>query len=388
MTLGTAQNYEAVIHYQGGQHIWQRVAGLAHVEWGRKLDDFSEAHITVAKGRAGDQCSGRLGEVRTWGHELTLFRDNEFVWQGPITQKSEFRSRFEFSARDMLAWIDRRRNPFVYNWAAPDTSNPNPAAPIDAQRIIDILIRDAFREHDPGFLRGYESGYDLGTVATCQAMLVREKYIGDLVRDLIGHGIDMFTVGRRIIFWPERIARGNQPHRLTEADFLGDLEVREVGLDAATRAAVVGTAPQAPVDSSGQQQPSTIPAPVGVWPHPPAGVDPFFGLIERGSSSTTATTVDAAESLARLIAAYGNPPPVSIIVPAKTQLSPKCQLSIRDLVPARRLLVALQSYCTPVTQEFVFNEIEATADVSSRGEVSEQIQVSVTSKGSPEEAAA
>lgn len=82
------------------------------------------------------------------------------------------------------------------------------------------------------------------------------------------------------------------------------------------------------------------------------------------------------------MASYGNPPPVDIIVPNNAQLSPDANVTIDELVPGYPVTVALRSYCTPVTQRFVINEVEVTADVSS-DRMNESVQVSLANEGSP-----
>lgn len=376
--LGHAQTYRAEIRATQSGGLWTTVEALAEVSWGRTLDDYSEASIVVAKENATDRCCNLLGQVRTWGHELAIYRDDEFVWQGPITQKSEFRSRFEFSARDMLAWFDRRRNTRPYQWVQPTEQQPHGLGSRRVDELLREIIADATGQADPW--RGGVFVGDIPARGTLQAEQRYEKNLGDLIRDLLGYGVDAFTIGRQVFFVDEATSQAHTPRTLHEDDFLADLEVREIGLDGATRAAVVGQQPQLPVGQGGVQQPSQLAAPVGVYPAS-GGVEPFFGLLFTGHQSTTATDEQACRDLARIAVAYGNPPPVSIVVPANTQLSPEAPISVHDIVPGRRVRVLLDSYYTPAQQDFLWNELSVRANVTGEG-MAEQVQVSVTSKGS------
>lgn len=378
--LGHAQTYHAEIYAESGE-LWATVDGLADVQWGRTLDDYSEASIAVAKASNTEHCCNQLGMVRTWGHELVLYRDSQFVWQGPIMQKSEFRSYFEFHARDMLAWFDRRRNLRPYQWVEPTDQQPHGLGKRRVDELLREIVADATAERDPWRAEQNVFIDDIPAMATLQAEQVNEKDLGELIRDLLGYGVDAFTIGRQVFFVRESTSQQHAPRTLREEDFLADLEVREVGLDGATRAAVVGQQPQQPVGSGGVQQPSQLAAPVGVYPSDGGGIDPFFGLLFTGHQSTTATDEAACRELARVAVAYGNPPPVTIVVPAGTQLSPSAPISIFDVVPGRRVRVLLDSYYTPARQEFLWNELSVTAAVSSEG-MKEKVQVSVTSKGS------
>ena len=53
------------------------------IAWGRKLDQGSEANVAV--GRNGQCCTG-LDQIRTWRHELVVWRCGVQVWSGPITR--------------------------------------------------------------------------------------------------------------------------------------------------------------------------------------------------------------------------------------------------------------------------------------------------------------
>jgi hypothetical protein len=384
--LGHAQTYDAAIYRQGGKQLWTRVGGLTAVEWGRKLDDYSEGKITVSKGLSDDAVCGKLGQVNTWKHELCIFRDAEMVWCGPIVQKSEFRDRFVFNARDMIAWFDRRYNPVPYNWVPVSSQNPGGWGEANVGGLIWHILADCFdlngaaghrAEHDPNLYPYLLVDSTPGINASVQAVRVREKNVGTLIRDLLQHGIDMFTIGRFIVIRHISNTRANVPYRLTQDDFIGDLEIREMGLDAATRGIVVGGQAQTTDGANNPAAGQTLP-PIGVA----GGVDAQFGLIEKGVQSQTATSQKAVDSLARQVASYGNPPPVAIIVPDKTQLSPTANITIRDLVPARRLNVRLDRFCTPVESQFVISEVAASCTVDDSG-ISEQVQVSFTTDGVP-----
>jgi hypothetical protein len=104
--LGCASSYRAAIKRQGGA-LWTWVDGLDTIKWGRKRDDYSEASITVSKTLAGSSCCNKLADTHSWAHELAILRDDQLVWEGPITRRIERRASFSFEARDMIAWLDR-----------------------------------------------------------------------------------------------------------------------------------------------------------------------------------------------------------------------------------------------------------------------------------------
>src|SRR5690606_35882417 len=132
--LGCAQDYEAVIHFQGGKQVHTRLDAVTEITWGRKLDDYSEASVKLAKRQLSEQCWRKIcgiwetreypdengvmrkwlhmvePGVEPWMHELSIYRDKGLVWQGPITEVIEIEKRdeIEINARDVLFWLDRR----------------------------------------------------------------------------------------------------------------------------------------------------------------------------------------------------------------------------------------------------------------------------------------
>ena len=242
-TLGCAENYRVAIHAQGGRGLWTWVGGLEEITWGRKSDDWSEASVEVAKTEAGADCCGKLGQTHTWAHELSIYRDNdqEPVWQGPIVVKSEKRHSLALTARDMLFWMERR----AVSPAAGSYFYPNPT---DTGAILRTVITDAFTAADPGLLT-YADLQDTGTTSTLDRVWRDSQPVGELLRELLSAGVDVFTVGRRVYVLSDRSRLGFNAYRLDEDAFLDELEVRENGVDASTRTVCVGGQP---LDGSGQ----------------------------------------------------------------------------------------------------------------------------------------
>lgn len=373
--LGCSDNYEVAVHEQGGRSLWTRVAGVTALEWGRKLDDYSEAKVTVAKSKAGSACCGKLGRTRTWGHEISIYRDTRLVWQGPIVTKTETRSTFVFDCRDMLFWLDRR------------AINPNPSyrgqyffptPGVDTGALIALMIEDGFprgdKLRDPG-LTEWSNIQASGTKSTTDHLWANSTSVGGVVRDVIKSGVDLYTVGRTVTALPSAAANKLTPYRLTEDDFLAELQVQEDGMDAGTRGVLVGGEP---VGADGNPiNPPDNPAPpvIGTAGGPSA----FFGQIDQISSSPNTTDVGIANSLARAMISYGNPPPMDIVIPQDAQLSPHAPISIHRLIPGRPIVVELINFCTPVAQRFRLNEVAVTW---SDTEV-ERVQISLAGNGPP-----
>lgn len=422
MRLGHAETYDVAIHFKGGQHMWVAPPQFSSLTWGRKLDDFSEASVTIPKTSTAvsmddptiDPMDWRLGNTHCWGHELTVHRDGQMVWQGPIIGKSEFRDRFEFQARDMLAWFDRKVNTRLYNYAPYEyQKNPGGNGKKDPGELISALIWDGFSLktlpqqqdpnqpkpqpvggiawHDPNLMAFLDvRAYNVNPSAPSafkiewQQLSLWSKTVGEMIRDVLTHGMDMFTVGRNIFIWPERISRANVPHRLTEEDFLGDLEVRELGLDAATRGVCIGSTFVGAYDS-GAGVPVTYPPPrppVAQWPiaGDNAAFDDFYGHLERITTSESATDRESVLNIAKWFRQSNWPMPVVVVVGENTQLSPDAPITIDELIPARRIGVHLgdAAFHQQARGDFILNELEV--EVNNVGSaMSEQVHVSLAS---------
>jgi hypothetical protein len=357
--LGCPSAYHVGIHLQGGGVLWTQIDdGVTTVKWQRKRDDFSVASITVAKRDAGDGCCAKLGRTYSWAHELTLYRDDTLVWQGPIVRKTESRTTFGFEARDMIAWLDRRSvKPSGAEYFFPNA--------VDTGSLIRQLVTEGFTSHDPGLL-AYAVLSNTGTNSTLDHTYYDSVAIGHVVRDLIKAGVDIYTVGRALhVVADDPVGR---PLMLSEADFLSELTVAEAGLDACTRGVVVGGQP---VDGSGQSVQG--PPVIGSYGGPVAG----FGLIEQVSPSQTTINAGVASGIAAKMVSYGTPPPVDIIVPDGAQLSPSAPVDINQLIPAATLGISLSSFCTPVaSQQFRLSEVDVTWSSGS-----EQVAVSLAAGG-------
>lgn len=376
--LGCAESYTAEIRFQGGGDLLTKIAGMTELSWARKRDDWSEAGVSIAKTRAGADCCGRLAQTHTWAHELRVMREGHTdpVWEGPITRVKETRAAIELDARDMLFWADRRE-------LSPAGAEYYYHQPADTGVIIRRLFTDGFPPdeiHDPG-LMPYAVLRNSGTRSTTDRLWKNSTTIGEVLRDLIGAGVDLYAVGRRIYAIPERTTA--TPYRLTEADFLDELEVIENGVDACTRAIVVGGQP---LDNQDPPQPiQNVPPVIGVATAPNTDPDralDYYGLVTRVSTSPNLNNPDVANELAAAILSSGYPPPIDLIVPDNARLSPGAPVDINQLIPGRPFVVLLnESYCRRIQQEFRLNELEVTWESSGGNAGVEEVAVSLTSTG-------
>jgi hypothetical protein len=272
---------------------------LLEVEWTRVLDDISSARILVQP--EGDCCEG-LANVRSWRHNLQVFRDGHGVWEGPVLTPSWKAEGVEISAVDVLGWLDRRvphEDMFF-----PDT---------DLVQIAHALIRDGFAPDDPG--------HEVEILAPTRIRGQRRYQVdvgqtGDHLRALAETGLDYTAVGRKILLMGEdHCARVGS---LTDDDFPSGLEIAEDGASLATR-----------------------------W-------------IVHVSEETSILDSNSAGAAARSRLRGSYPAPVFIDTSNETTLSPDAAVDVPSLVPGYCLDVTTTSTCRNIAQSLKIYGVKVT----------------------------
>jgi hypothetical protein len=362
--LGCASTYLAQIWYWdralGELRHYTTLSGLTDVTWERVLDDYSEATVTFQPSQ-GDDCCGKLRPIVDtdgtviqpglwpWAHELYLFRDDQLVWNGWIfsldetVQPDEVTDHIKITARDALAWLDRRviHSDIFLN----DTF-------YDLAEVAEAIIRDAFGPDDPGVLQYL----DITPSGRQGKYSVRhwEARAGDELRNVAQGGLDFCAIGRIIrVGTPTR-----DPHTptitLRTKDFQVGTEIRIVGANAATAGIAVGQT----IDSTTGDpvpDPENTPPPKAYF----GGTNPFFGLIEN---FTTNSIKDPNFLLwiATQKVRDGNPPPLTLSIPADSNLAATAPVSIHDLIPSRYFTVSIAGTCRSLSQYMRLSHVHVT----------------------------
>lgn len=315
---------------------------LTEVEWNRVLDEVSTARVVVSP--RGDCCE-RLGNVRSWRHQLQIYRDDRYVWEGPIQTVDWKFGEIEIFARDVLAWLDYRVPHQDMTFA--DT---------DVTAIAQALIEDGFAPDDPGHT--VEVVGKAG-VTSARRYLKDVGQTGDHLRDLAETGIDYTAVGSTILLLPEDHLQS--VGRMSDADFPDGLIVSEDGTALATRWVVAGDDEGDVLGEAG-------------------GVHPYYGLLERYVEQSTLTTDNAAAAAARAKLRASFPVPVFVDTREVT-ISPDAAVDVASLVPGWCLDVTSATTCRTVSQRLKIvgvKVIETGGDENGPGGESVQVQVAAT----------
>lgn len=396
-TLGCAQSYQAAIHWQGGLHLFAPLDAVTQITWGRKPGDYSEASTTLAKREMSAQCWQKISpqydqhgtEIRPgiepWAHELSLYRDRYLVWQGPVVEWTETRDTIEIQARDVLAWMDRRVIDLNLTGGLPDPQRFRGNTGEVLRKIFARTWPGTHETHpydNPGITEHARIDIVPDRWTETETVWRGSRTVGELVRDIIKNGTDLFTLGRKVYALPDYRASdlSRSPYRLTEHHITGDIEVRKLGLDMATEG-FVAAAPE----NAGQNAPPLF----GKWPPDKghgaadnAATPPWYGRITRFHEPTSLGAAQgqpapqppppqnpspALQQVARAIREYGFPCPLAIVIPQQASLSPDAPITIGQLVPGRVVSVELTSFLHNIRGLFRINEIEVTWENSGSG---------------------
>lgn len=357
-TLGCANTYTALLHWRGGAQPYASSAmdRLTEVTWNRTINDASEATITVLKGDISSECCAALGQAEPWVHELTVYRDGELAWQGPITKTTSRRDSIVISAMDVTAWFDHLVNTFRITYtAATADSQGRKAGPITAIAYNHIrlnLTASSLATPDYPGIMDYVVARNTGlpTVKVekdgSKNTSVWTAYLGDILREWAKRGLTWTTIGRSLLLRAKPTSSTRAQARLTMEDFTGEIEVIKDG----TQGGTYGFA------TTQDQQDISEGKTLGYGKTKTA-----YGRLDQMVSIDEEKVTDADLRTAAKDSIAGRYPiPVSISVPDGSALAATAPVTLRQLVPGERFDVLAESFCQPVVQGFALTDVEGS----------------------------
>lgn len=342
MPVGCASHSYTITDRDGG--LVNASGTLTDVEYTRLLNDASTATVTV--GVSGPDCCAELGNVRSWRHQLNIYRNDAFMWSGYITNVDWDRDKVVVDATDLVGLLDRRvpHQDFTFT----DT---------DITEIARRLVEDGLAPDDPGHTVTIigEAGVDGG-----RTYAENIGQTADHLRDLADTGLDFTAVGNNLVILPDDFC--DVVGRLADEDFPAGLTVSEDGASLATRYIVAGS------DDSGA---------VGVA----GGTNAYYGLLEVYAEQTSITdqTSATAAATAALKAALSVP---VFMETNNITLSPTANVEVVSLVPGWCVTVTSDATCRTVTQTLKITGLKVSEDGGS-GDTpgQEQIILQLTATG-------
>lgn len=364
-SLGCPQTYSAVIHWRGGAQPYPAASmeRLTDVKWSRTINDISEGEITVLKGNISPECCEALGKAEPWVHELSIYRDTELVWQGPIISTTARRETITINARDVFSWLDKLVNTWrvTYTAATPDAQGRKAApityiawnhlrlnledsslsVPSDYPGIMDYIVR-----RDTG-LPTIKVEKDGSTNTAIWA-----EYLGNMWREWAKRGLTWTTIGRRLLLRGKPTSSTRALARLTLDDFAGEIEVIKDGSTAATYGFATTQSSQN-ISKDGDEEASKTLG-TGRTGTAYGRLDVLVHVDEE-----KVTDADLREA-ARDAIAGRYPVPLTITIPDGSTLTTTAPVRIAQLVPGERFDVLADAFCTPVVQGFMLSDVDVS----------------------------
>lgn len=352
VTVGPSQSQPALgcgvnrvyIYDRGGQVMRGEITSIARLRYHRQRDDISSCSVFTT----GKDCSGLLGDLRTWQHELVVFRDGIRVWEGPVTRIDAKADEIEVEAKDVMAYVYRRvmRQGYSDAWRK---VNGVEYGGLSVVVRAGLIVRNCLAYDDPNVLRYLTQINHNDDARQHRSVPDYAKTAWEEIDNLAATGgLDYTTVGRRIVLWDTHRAIGRLPE-MRDGDFSEPIHVTEYGMQLANHFAVTnndgvfGVAERGVVD----------------------GVPQHYGWIEQLASAYGETESDEPEVLTP--AARANleiiladqadrniasrwPAPLVVRVPDNATLNPDLNIGFNQLVPGVWIPVRARGTIREVSQ--------------------------------------
>lgn len=332
--LGDGRN-EAWLYMKGGQVPIAPIEGPSSIEWNRVLNDVSDAAIDIPTGQHGECCSV-YGKIGTWGHEVVIFRDDQRVWEGPLTNIKWRRGGVSLIAQDQLGRSKK---------TAVDQSIVHPEPGFFAVDEFWDDVGRTFAAQDPNVLaHRLRLGVSTGPKVT-RDVKVYGGYYYDQLLELVKGGAMFTVVGRRILMWPSTTTIGITATLLPASHMSGEVEIEEDGMELSAGAIASNDEGLYGVGAG-------------------SAVDAFYGLVETliASSETGVTSLAATAGDWR----KGHyPAPLRVNLPADSVLSCEAPFGMEELIPGTLVPVKIEEgICKSVLSTHQLTSVKVTQDAS------------------------
>ena len=357
------QRHEILIMDRGGARKIMQLNKVAEVKWSRVLSNFSRGQAVIL----GEECrrdSRRLAMIEPRRHELVIFRDEQRVWEGPITEVEYKRDRVTVKAADALEYL--AKTALSKYWPnAEDGGTDNMLERV--RQIIEWELSTPYTVPVGGVPSTFQRWEQLtppvnllpflevrpsATLKTSASSLPFDMSVAEHMISLSKLGLSFTVIGRKIFVW-DSVQQIGLTRTLSAADLQGDptLFATSSGFTAVQH--VVG-------------QPEQGQAPSEVINVGTAGaVDPYYGAwtdieTNAGEDDPDADQEAALASQAARLYVERKVLPLEIGLPSGSTLRLDDYLTIDHLVPGTDVPVSLTMHGREVSRMQRFSQIEVS----------------------------
>jgi hypothetical protein len=366
------------VYDKGGIVRRGELTPIAQYQYRRQRDDIS--NCTLALNGFGSDCGELLSSLRTWLHEIVVFRDGHRVWEGPISRIDLGVNEAEIEAKDVMNYVYRRIMRQGYNDAYREVNGVKVYGGMSVTRRASLITMNALAYDDPNVLKWMTALIRPDDAVQHRSVADYTKTAWEEIDDLAAHaGLDYTVVGRRIMFWDTHRPIGRLPE-MRDGHFSEPPRITEYGMQLANH---LGTTNGSGVYGVAERGIVETPSPNGVGTFK---TPLYYGWIEQLISAygetegaepdtlTTAARADLEQTLAkqsdRNIAGRW-PAPVVVRVPDNSTLNPEVQLSFDHLVPGVWIPVRATGTLREVSQWQKLDSVTVTGN----GDTAEKIAV-------------
>lgn len=334
--------HRAFVYERGGVNLITEIPLLNSVRWQRVRDDVSTAEVQVPS----PQCCEILADLRTVKHELHIHRNDEPVWEGPITRIEYDFDQTGIFAADVLWQSTRTALDEGYDNSFPNIGN--------AVTRMDWLLRDkTYAPHgDPwNVVPHLHPHHHAGDPKTSRVVNAWQFYTWeDFDKYAEDYGTDYCVINRDIHYFDINLAWKIIPP--LDERFLSQFpRIVEYGNQAATRGIVTNGHGYAGQSSAGGGI-------IAEWGH----IDWLVTNENDGQADNIPTPEELAswsQTAAHNIAGR-YPPPLAIVIPANTTLLPGSPWEMDDLVPGAWFQANVTGLCRDVSEYQRIQEVVVT----------------------------
>lgn len=364
--LGMGAN-RAFVYARGGETLIGELKPLTTINWNRKRDDISGGSLII--NQWDDEGRLFLGSLRTWQHEVVVFRDSVRVFEGPITRIAASKDRIEIEFKDVMAYVYRRimRQGYADNYQVVNGEQLGLTTVVNrgAQIILNALAYD-----DPNVLPYLTILDNVGDAKNSRVRKDFSSTAWEEVDDLAAHaGLDYTTAGRRILLNDTHRPVGRLPE-MGDGDFSDPPVVTEYGMELANVLAVTNNNGIYGIAYRGVDADHVPLGPEGFVEM----LDSAYGESEGAGTEQTLTrearkrlvatlTAQATRNIGGRYTTYG-PAPLVVRVPDNSTLSPDVNLGINQLIPGVWIPVRSSSGVRDVAQWQKLDAIGVTQDAN------------------------
>ena len=361
-TLRCVEHHQILVADRGGGRKIAQLNDVGLVNWGRKLSDLSQASVEV-RGEACRKQAAKLAAIQARRHELVIFRDNERVWEGPITEVKNLNDRTVVRASDLMEYLNG--TPITKWWPGVDDGG-SAVMTTRFSAIINYELTTSYtRPLYPTGTRTFKRWEALdpptdilphldvraGTLETSGEALAFSMSVGEHLGTLAGQGLRFTVLGRQLIVWDSATTFG-EIRPLAEKDLGERIALYATSLGFTSVQHVVGQPSNDPLDlehvgTAGQVDEDYY----GAW----TTIDTFQE--EDGDDPVAAVGAQAN----RLYDARKEMK-LNLETPQGGQLRMSDTLQIGDLVPGTIVPVKAVLNRRPVSARYILSEVSVSED--------------------------